>query len=72
MIAVHGSRHFLPPCTECLRNATLIGYFDSFMFEFIVSNFWGAVQSNIIKRMIRKLLYNNKIMLIGYYQTPTR
>ena len=24
--------------------ATLIGYFDSFMFEFIVSNFWGAVQ----------------------------
>ena len=51
MIAVHGSRHFLPPCTECLRNATLIGYFDSFMFEFIVSNFWGAVQ---IGRPVRR------------------
>ena len=27
--------------------ATLIGYFDSFMFEFIVSNFGGAVQNDV-------------------------
>jgi hypothetical protein len=34
----------LRPSSSIRTAATLIGYFDSFMFEFIVSNFGGAVQ----------------------------